>query len=220
LNSDNPSASQSADSFEDPFSTNKKTRGRVYYKDPETGQYFPKPDVDDNRDIGSSTGFEISEEFLITDEMLERARGICEGEVDADLAAVAAVAEFELGWEDITRRAIHQASLNPLGQAGLLLESLAKYSMKIDEHIVYWKRREAMMDALMEKLQEEQDRMAEDAAILAKAKSTAIAKSYQLAKEQQKVYTANQPSMTPTLVASAVGCPGVTPGCMVDTAVW
>jgi len=177
------------------------------YKDPETGQYFPKPIVDYNHDIGPSTDLEISEDFLITDEMLERARDICEGEVDADLAAVAAVAEFEMGWEDITRRAIRQASLSPLGQAGLLLEYLAKYSKKIDVHIVYWKRREAMIDALMKKLQEEQDRVAEDAAILAKAKSTAIEKSHQLAKEQQKVYAANQRSITPTSVTSTVGRP-------------
>jgi len=140
--------------------------------------------------------------------MLERARDICEGEVDADLAAVAAVAEFEMGWEDITRRALQQASLSPLGQAGLLLEYLSKYSRKIDEHIVYWKRREATIDALMKKLQEEQDRVAEDAAILAKAKSSTIAKSHELAKEQQKVHTANQHNITSTSAIPTAGRPG------------
>jgi hypothetical protein len=205
--SDNSPISPSADVIENPFARNKNSRGRAYYQDPETGQYFPKPVVDYNRNIGPSTDLEISEEFLITDKMLERARGICEGEADADLAAVAAVAEFEMGWEDITRRAIRQAFLSALGQAGLLLEYLAKYSMKINEHIIYWKRREAMIDALTKKLQEEQTRVAEDAAILAKAKSTVIAKSHQLAKEQQKVYATNQRNIPPASIATAVSRP-------------
>jgi hypothetical protein len=65
-----------------------------------------------------------------------------------------------------------------------------------------------MVDALIKNLQEEQQRVAEDVAILANAKNADIAKSHQLAKEQQKVYTANQRNTAPTSVASAVGRPG------------
>lgn len=172
---------------------------------PQSSNGFQKPVVDYNQDIGPSADPETPGDVLITDEMLEHARAICDEEAEADLVAVAAVAQFEMGWEDITRRAIPQGTLSAIGLAGLSLEYLGKYSKKIDENIIYWKRREAMVDALTKKLLEEQARVAQDAVLLVEVKNTVITKSHKLAKQQQTVYAANQDNSVSA--SSAVGHP-------------
>jgi hypothetical protein len=180
-------------------------QGIAYYIHPETGQVLPKPIVNYNKDMGPSIDLEIPEdEILITDEMLARARAICKDEEDADLAAVAVVTQHEMAWEDITRRAIRQASLSGLGLASLAIEHLGTLGTKIDEHLIYWKRREGMVAATMQKLMDEQARVAQDAAMLAKLKADVIAQSHQLAEEQQKTSTAQRSVSNTATMATSV----------------
>jgi len=185
---------------DDSFSNDERAQqGIAYYIHPETGQVLPKPIVNYNKDMGPSIDLEIpDDEILITDEMLARARAICKDEEDADLAAVAVVTQHEMAWEDITRRAIRQASLSGLGLASLAIEHLGTLSTKIDEHLIYWKRCEGMVAAMMQKLMDEQARVAQDAAMLAKLKADVIAQSHQVAEEQQKATTASQRSVSIT----------------------
>jgi hypothetical protein len=191
---DNLEVQRSCSPEEDPFTNDEPTQqGTAYYIHPETGQVLPKPIVNYTKDMGPSIDLEIPEdEILITDEMLARARAICKDEEDADLVAVAGITQHEMAWEDITSRAIRQASLSGLGLASLAIEHLGTLGAKIDEHLIYWKRREGMVAAMMQKLIDEQARVAQDAAMLAKLKADVIAQSHQLAEEQQKTYTTSQ----------------------------
>lgn len=186
--------SSSSALVDDPFEEDHCSRaGTVYYLHPETGQYLPKPTINRDEDMGPSIDLEIAgDEVLVTDDMLARARALCDDEADADLTAVAAVAQHEMAWEDITRRGIRQASLSGIGLASLAIEHLANLGHKIDENLIYWKRREAVVAAMTKKLIDEQARVAQDAAILASLKGSVILQSHQLAEEQQKAFAANQ----------------------------
>jgi hypothetical protein len=85
---------------------------KIYCYDSATGRYFPKGRLPSyyNDDMGMSLDLEIpSEEILITPEMLDRAHAVCEEVAAADIEMVAAVAEHESAWDEISVRAIRQA---------------------------------------------------------------------------------------------------------------
>jgi hypothetical protein len=160
---------------------------RSFYFNPVTGEYYEKPTIDADNDMGMSVDLEVvGDEILVTPEMIERAQHICSMDTEADLAAIAAVLEHQNGWSDITSRALGHGRLTALGFASLALEHLESLDRKIDKHLLYWSEKQAMIAEAIDQIKETQQKTKENKERLARLKGTTVEMAHQLAQGQQE----------------------------------
>jgi hypothetical protein len=161
--------------------------------------------------MGMSLDLEIpGEEILITTDMLAHARELCDDDAAADIEMVAAAAEHESAWDEITVRAIRQGRLTGLGLSGLVIEHLDNLSAKIDELLLNWSRRKDTIAAQRQAIMDRRAQVKKDNELLQSIKKDAIAQSHLLAHEQHQDLASSRrfvhpgpPKQRPSTSASA-----------------
>jgi len=160
--------------------------GISVYRDPQTGRYFTS-EYDPNEDPGMSIQLEIpGEEILVTPEMLQSAEALCAEQEVADTLAVSAVLTYGSAWAEITQRAISIGRLSPLAFATLARQYLTASNRHLDEHLLYWKHQQVLINKADHNLQEAILKVKRDNKLLVEIKGKTVDMAEILAANQQK----------------------------------
>jgi hypothetical protein len=171
--------------------------GITVYRDPQTGRYFTS-EYDPDEDPGMSMELEIpGEEILVTPDMLQRAEALCAEQEEADTLAVSAVLTYERAWSEITQRAISIGRLSPLAFSTLARQYLAASNRKIDEHLLYWKHQQVLINKADRDLKEAILKVKRDNQLLAEIKGETVEMAEVLAANQQKELMASNLAEVP-----------------------
>jgi len=163
----------------------------------QTGRHFTS-EYDPNDDPGMSVELEIpGEEILVTPEMLQCAEALCAEQEEADTLAVSAVLTYERAWSEITQRAISIGRLSPLAFSTLARHYLAASNCRIDEHLLYWKHQQDLINKADSDLKEDILKVKRDNQLLAEIKGKTVEMAEVLAAKQQKELMASNLAEVP-----------------------